>query len=245
MLRLGILAVITSATLTWADQPKWAYSGKAGPPAWGKLDGAYAACGLGKVQSPINIVTKAVVHNPLPAIEFSYQPSAGTVVNTGRTIQVNLVNGGSAVIDGTTYSLVQFHFHTPSEERIDGKVHLLNAHLVHKDSNGNLAVVGLLYNVGKENTVLAPIFDAFPKQTDDKVELTSAFNAADLLPQSQKYYAFEGSLTTPPCSENVKWRVMETEITLSAAQLAKFRARYAMNARPAQPLNGRIVQASQ
>ncbi len=155
-------------------------------------------------------------------------------------MQVNLPAGGAASIDGVEYKLLQFHFHTPSEEKFDGKPYPLVAHLVHKSAQGQLAVVAVLFKVGKENAALKPVFDKLPPKEGDTLAL-EAINLADLLPADPSYYAFMGSLTTPPCSEDVRWQVLKTPVTLSAAQLAAFRKLYKMNARPVQPLNGRKV----
>jgi carbonic anhydrase len=156
---------------------------------------------------------------------------------------VNLPAAGSATLDGVEYKLLQFHFHTPSEEKIDGKSYPLVAHLVHKNAEGQLAVVAVLFKAGKENAALKPVFDHLPAKEGETRKLDVAVDAADLLPANRAYYAFTGSLTTPPCSEEVRWQVLKTPVELSSSQLAAFRKLYRMNARPVQPLNGRKVLA--
>ena len=165
------------------------------------------------------------------------------MVNNGHTIQVNLPAAGAVTLDGVEYKLLQFHFHTPSEEKIDGKAYPLVAHLVHKNAQGQLAVVAVLFRVGKENTALKPVFEHLPTKESETFKLGLDINSADLLPANRAYYAFMGSLTTPPCSEEVRWQVLKTPVELSASQLAAFRRLYQMNARPVQPLNGRKVLA--
>lgn len=210
----------------------------------GELDEGFRTCKTGNSQSPINIEPKRVKKGKPEPINFAYTPSAVEVVNTGHTIQINTPEAGSASIGGTEYKLVQFHFHTPSEEKINGKAYPMVAHLVHKDANGKLAVVGFLFKQGKENQALKDIFTNLPPNEGEKRTVENV-NVLPLLPSDKSYYSFMGSLTTPPCSEKVRWQVMRTPISISAAQLAEFKKLYKMNARPVQPLNGRTVELSQ
>lgn len=235
-------ALVASPQAFAENKPHWDYQGHGGTTHWADLDEGFKTCKLGKLQSPIDIkpksVEKAADGKP---IGFAYTASTAEVVNNGHTVQVNLPAAGTASIDGVEYKLLQFHFHTPSEERFDGKPYPLVAHMVHKNDKGELAVVAVLFNVGKENAALTPVFAKLPDKEGGSQTLES-FNPADLLPADASYYAFMGSLTTPPCSEDVRWQVLKTPVTLSAAQLASFRKLYQMNARPVQPLNGRKVQ---
>ena len=224
-----------------AQAPRWGY-GEAGK--WGDLSAEFKECKLGKEQSPIDIQTKAAEKAKLAAIGFNYKAAAGVVVNNGHTIQVNLTEAGSAKLAGGDYQLLQFHFHTPSEETVDGKNFPLVAHLVHKSAAGGLGVVGVMFKEGKENAALKPVFDAMPAKEGGQAALKANLNAADFLPADKGYYAFKGSLTTPPCSEGVAWQVLKQPVELSKAQIEAFRKIYKMNARPVQPLNGRKVQAS-
>lgn len=223
-------------------QAHWEYTGHGGARHWGDLDPAFATCKLGHEQSPIDIrgATKAA----LPALGFAYTSGAAEVVNNGHTIQVNLPAAGTATLAGGDYTLVQFHFHTPSEEAVDGKRYPMVAHLVHKNAEGKLAVVGVLFRVGRKNDALAPVFAAMPKKAGEKAALAEGFDPARLLPADKGYWAFTGSLTTPPCSEGVRWQVMKQPLEISAAQLKAFRTLYKMNARPIQPLNGRTLEES-
>lgn len=227
-----------------AEQPHhWSYNGKEGPEHWAQLDPGYETCALGHAQSPIDIshTTRA----SLPRIAFDYHASPAEVVNNGHTVQVNLSNAGGIEIDGKPYRLVQFHFHTPSEEHIAGRGFPMVAHFVHQAADGRLAVVAVLFKEGEKNQALASVFNAMPTKAGDKVELGANFAPQTVLPQQQGYYAFAGSLTTPPCSEGVQWRVLKQPVELSHEQLALFQHLYAKNARPIQALNGREVLESE
>lgn len=242
-LLLAAACVLSVAPLAFAQgHPHWSYQGHGSAAHWAELDESFKTCKLGKHQSPINVVTRAAEKSAdAKPIGFAYAAGPGEVVNNGHTIQVNLPAAGSVTLDGVEYGLLQFHFHTPSEEKIDGKAYPLVAHLVHKNAQGQLAVVAVLFKAGKENAALKPVFDHLPAKEGVALKLDVAINPADLLPANRAYYAFTGSLTTPPCSEEVRWQVLKTPVELSASQLAAFRKLYKMNARPVQPLNDRKV----
>jgi carbonic anhydrase len=168
------------------------------------------------------------------------------IIDNGHTVQVNYGAGSSMSVDGKRYDLVQFHFHRPSEETIDGKAYPMEAHLVHKDAEGHLAVVAVLLKQGKESPFLRALWANLPAEKEkEKVVGKVSINAASLLPKNHAYYTFPGSLTTPPCSEGVTWFVLTTPVDLSSSQVARFEKIYPHNARPTQPLNGRVVKASQ
>jgi len=235
-------AVVSSAAL--AEGKHWSYEGKEAPAKWGDLDKEFAVCKLGKEQSPIDIKTKDAKKAALAPIKTAYKSSGGDLVNNGHTIQVNLADGGAAPVPAGEYKLLQFHFHTPSEEKIDGKNFPLVAHLVHKSDAGKLAVIGVLFKTGKENAALKDIFAKLPAK-EGKAPLAANFDTASLLPKSLAYYSFNGSLTTPPCSEGVAWHVLKEPVEISAAQVAQFTKIFKMNARPVQPLGSRTVQVSE
>ena len=241
---LLLSALFAAPALAGGPEPHWDYGSEAGPAKWSGIDSAFKACGIGKRQSPINIETRDSEKGGLKPIMFTYLPGPAEVVNNGHTIQVNLPNSGSARFDGLEYKLVQFHFHTPSEEKIDSMAQHMVAHFVHRAGDSKLAVVGVLFKLGKENAALKVVFDNLPKKQGLTLEIKE-FNPADLIPADPTYFAYVGSLTTPPCTEEVKWQVMRTPIEISYAQLAAFKKLYKMNARPVQPLNGRRVQMLQ
>ena len=242
-LLLATACAIGAATFVHAaDRSHWSYSGHTGTGHWAELDEGFKTCKLGKNQSPIDIVTKHTENvRQGESLAFAYAPGPSDVVNNGHTIQVNLPAGGAISIGGTEYKLLQLHFHAPSEEKIDGKSFPLVAHLVHRDARGELAVVAVLFKLGKENAALKPVFAQLPAREGETRKLDADFDAAQLLPPTRGYYAFAGSLTTPPCSEEVRWQVLKTPVELSSAQLAAFKKLYPLNARAVQPLNGRKV----
>jgi carbonic anhydrase len=237
----AILVAAAPAPRADSSAPQWSYSGENGPEHWASEDPAFATCGLGKRQSPIDI-TSAVAKS-LPPIEFAYQPIALTVTDTGYTMQVNAAAGsGGITVGGKHYDLVQFHFHRPSEERIYGRRYAMVAHLVHRNAKGELAVVAVLIREGKTNAFLKPVFDNFPSGKPEASVTGATLQLGELLPRQRGYYTFEGSLTIPPCSEHVRWLVLKWPVEASAVQVKQYAAHYPDNARPLQPLNGRLVE---
>jgi carbonic anhydrase len=221
----------------------WGYSGEHGPAKWGDMEPEFSECKLGKEQSPIDIRDAKV--GKLPALDFNYTASGAEVVNNGHTVQVNLADGGVLNLDGAPYKLVQFHFHTPSEEKVNGNAFSMVVHMVHSNADGKLAVVAVLLKEGKANAALAPVFDKLPQAEGKKIALDIKVRPADILPVERGYFKFIGSLTTPPCSEGVRWQVLKQPVEVSKAQIAAFRGLYPMNARPVQPLNGRKIEQSE
>jgi len=228
-----------------AEHQHWEYKGEHGAAKWGDISPEFAPCKLGKEQSPIDI--KSAEKADLKPIEFNYKDSAVTVLNNGHTIQFNYDKGSFIKVGDDQYELIQFHFHTPSEEKINGKPYSMVAHLVHKNAEGKLAVVGVLMQEGKqENKFLKSLWSELPaQQSEPKVLANKTTNIAQFLPAKNAYYTFNGSLTTPPCSEGVRWFVLKEPVQISAEQHAAFQKIFPLNARPVQPLNGRKVQESQ
>lgn len=165
------------------------------------------------------------------------------MVNNGHTIQANIATQDNTIkLDGKTYTLQQFHFHTPSEHTINGKTTDMELHLVHQDKNGVLAVVGLLIKEGKENKKLAAVWDKMPKEeSKEEVPLGQKLDARTLLPEDTSTYRYKGSLTTPPCSEGVNWSVVKQPIEMSKEQIEEFKEIFKMNSRPVQPVNEREI----
>ena len=236
---IGVAAHASDAT-----GPHWSYSGENGPEHWGSEDPAFAMCGTGKHQSPVDIGKTSV--KDLPELKFDYKDSALKVTDTGHSFQVNAAGGsGGFTVGEDHYDFVQVHFHEPSEERVHGKQYAMVAHIVHKNAKGELAVVAVLVRKGKENEFLKPIFDNFPGKGSHETDVAGkSVNMGNLLPAHHGYYTFAGSLTTPPCSESVRWFVLKSPVEASAAQLQQFGARYAHNSRPTQPLNDRSIEES-
>ena len=244
-----VAAWLTAATLAAGaaavhaeEHAPWSYSGVTGPEHWASEDAAYATCGSGKHQSPIDIEKTTV--ESLPPIEFVYQPIPLTVTDTGHSFQVNVPPGSGGITVGADhYALVQFHFHRPSEEEVHGHRNSMVAHLVHKSAGGDLAVVAVLIHAGEPNAFLKEVFNHFPPHGTSETKVPgTTLNLGEFLPQHRGYYTFDGSLTTPPCTEHVRWFVLKSPVQASAAQVQQFAARYPHDARPVQALNDRTVK---
>jgi carbonic anhydrase len=244
LIALPLTFIAQNALSPTGSGTKWDYSGKLGPAYWAKLDPAYKACSAGKLQSPIDI-RKAKLNKTLKPIEFHYIAGPMTLVNNGHTVQVNVAPGSYMIANGTRYDLVQFDFHHPSEETVKGKLSDMVVHLVHKDAAGNLAVIAVRLNEGTPNAVLASLWEHLPVTKGATDKTSEEINPAGLLPVDRGYWTFDGSLTTPPCTEGVKWFVFEQEKELSREQLRAFAALYKFNARPLQNPHGRKVEASE
>jgi carbonic anhydrase len=246
---VAIVAVVGLAGIAGvcaaADSGRWTYSGATGPAKWAKMEKDFAACAAGKTQSPIDIPDSEARKGDLSPLLFDYKPSPLRIIDNGHTIQVNYAPGSTISVEGKRYELVEFHFHKPSEEKISGKGHDMEAHLVHRSKDGKIAVVAVLLDEGKENGLIKTLWSHLP-QTKDKENVVDAvkISALELLPRDKGYYTFAGSLTTPPCSEDVKWFVLKTPTQISADEVARFARSYPMNARPVQELNGRDIQAT-
>ena len=221
----------------------WSYEGELGPQSWAKLAPENVSCASGRRQSPIHIEDDATLVGPAEALGFNYVPSDGSVVNNGHTIQVDLQGENVLIVRGVQYKLVQFHAHHPAEERINQKGFAMVMHLVHRSSEGKLAVVAVLLDPGQANPLIQKVWTHMPLDAMDRVKLPKgSVDLNELLPADRRYFQFMGSLTTPPCSEGVLWIVMKQTVSLSREQLRLFAKIFPNNARPIQPLHGRIVR---
>jgi carbonic anhydrase len=239
-LLLSALVALTTSTSWCQHEHSWTYSGATGPEHWSEVS---PTCKFGHAQSPIDITHPE--SKDLPALEFAYQPSPLNVIDNGHTVQVNYAPGSTLKIGDKTYELQQFHFHHKSETAIHGKHSPLEAHLVHKDKDGNLAVVAVLLDQGEANPVVATTWANVSAEKEKAVSRDNVkVDAAQLLPSNRRYFTFPGSLTTPPCTENVTWYVMVDPMTISRAQIEKFAKLYPNDERPVQPLYGRVVLES-
>ena len=223
------------------DPSHWSYEGSTGAENWGNMKPEFALCKSGTQQSPINI-NEAYAQN-LDRLQFFYQPSKLNIQNNGHTIQLNYDGGSFLEVGKDRYQLLQFHFQTPSEEAIGGKRYPMVAHLVHKNEAGQLAVVALLINQGKaDNPLFTQFWENLPSEHNEtKIKDDIKYNVASLLPGNSSYWTFMGSLTTPPCSEGVRWFVLKEPLNISAKQISRFKREFSMNARPLQPLFERAV----
>ncbi|MFG6150179.1 carbonic anhydrase [Halobacillus sp. B23F22_1] len=223
---------------------EWSYDGETGPGQWGELDDAYAACADGKEQSPVNIESAQVEENEGSGdLEINYQSSSFSLANNGHSIQANAVDlENHLVIDEEEYELAQFHFHQPSEHLVNSQRYEMELHLVHETENGDAAVLGIMIEEGEENSTLSYLWDQLPlEETEEDVTIEEPVDLQALLPEDQTNFQYEGSLTTPPCTEEVKWMVFEEPIEMSEEQIQEFKEIYHKNHRPEQPLEGREI----
>jgi len=220
--------------------PHWDYEST----MWQNI--GYTDCG-GIVQTPINILTANTIKSAdLSDVTFNYNAFDIKIVDNGHTVQVNrdATKINNMVIDGVTYDFLQFHYHTHSEHEIDGATDEMEIHLVHQDPiTENLAVVGVMLNANgtTPNDFIESYLNNFPSTEDNEVATTTSIDLDDLIPSNHNYYTYTGSLTTPPCTQGLKWIVLKDKVDVSVAQMHKFEETHHVNARPIQPLNGRIV----
>ena len=219
----------------------WSYEGETGPANWGR-NPAWSQCATGSRQSPIDLRDGMKVD--LEPIAFDYRPSSFNVTDNGHTVEVNVGGGNYISLQGRSYELIQFHFHRPSEERINGKGFEMVVHMVHKDADGKLAVVAVLLERGKPQNLIQTVWNNLPLEKNDTVAPAIVLDPAEVLPVRRDYFTYMGSLTTPPCSEGVLWMVMKEPVQASPAQMALFARLYPLNARPIQASSGRVVKES-
>ncbi len=228
----------------------WGYEGEDGPPYWPKLSPVYAACGEGKSQSPINITQAEAGESSAWKLDYqktklkiSHHAHVDDIIDNGHTIQVTVDGGSTLTTDKDTYVLKQFHFHTPSEHTVDGTHMPMEMHFVHQSADGKLAVVGVMVREGPANENLAKLITHFPTAKGETKHVADV--ELDLkmhLPDNVAAYHYSGSLTTPPCTENVDWMVLRDPITASPEQLAAFEAKLGKSNRPVQSLHGRSLR---
>lgn len=239
---LAFILATCSLSAFASEQMQWSYEGEAAPQNWSKLSAEFSECNNGKNQSPVDIHNALQVH--AAPLSFSYMAGPESVVNNGHSVQVNVPKGNTIVVDSETFTLQQFHFHSPSENTIDGKSFPMEAHFVHSNAAGEIAVVAVMFSVGDENKELAKIWSKMPAELSKPAKITDNVDMGKLLPAYQSHYRFSGSLTTPPCTEGVRWLVIKQPQTLSEAQLEKFQhMMHHANNRPVQDLHGRVIVA--
>ncbi len=223
--------------------PHWSYQGDGGPAAWARLRPEFNLCGNGQRQSPVDIRGGLAVD--LEPVKFAYADSRFGVIDNGHTVQANIAAGSHIEVAGQRFELLQMHFHRPAEERIDGRQFEMSAHLVHRDAQGKLAVVALLIERGPPHPVVQTVWNNLPLEQHQEVPARVPLSLQALLPSDARYFTYMGSLTTPPCSEDVRWIVMRQPVTMSPEQIELFARIYPMNARPVQQLAGRRILQSQ
>ena len=249
----GVLAVVVATTLVSVGpraqwKTHWTYEGATGAAHWGELDPAYAPCKNGKEQSPIDI--RSAEKADLPALQFDYKSAPlKYLINNGYTIRVNYHDapgtGNFLVVGNERYQLTQFHFHRPSEEYVHGKPYEMEAHLMHQSSDGKVVGVTVFLKAGSANRTVQQIWEHMPKTEGQEQEIPGVeIDPAGLVPRETQYYMYMGSLTAPPCTENVRWLVLKTPVEISAEQIRAFAELYPHDVRPLQPLNGRVAKES-
>ncbi|WP_368565219.1 carbonic anhydrase [Pseudoxanthomonas sp. UTMC 1351] len=243
----GLAAALLLASLSLSSTaqnsdppPHWGYAGEVGPEHWAQFESDFGTCSDGRNQSPIDLSN--FIEADLPKIIFNYKPGGHQVVNNGHSIQVNYNPGSSITVDSVVFELKQFHFHSPSENTINGKSFLMEAHFVHADTKGNLAVVALMFEQGHSNKLLEKVWPQVLQVENGKEALRPEVSAADLLPTNHAYYRYNGSLTTPPCSEGVRWLVLKHPAKATAEQLTMVgKAIGHPNNRPVQTVGARSI----
>lgn len=244
----AVLALAFGMAVSAAAQAgaHWNYEGKTGPLGWGKLDPAYKACSEGHEQSPVDI-RGAHLNKALKPIEFHYIAGPVTLENNGHTIMVHVDPGSYIIANGVRYDLVQFHFHHPGEEAVKSKITDMDIHLVHKSADGKLAVIAvrLTMDMGNPNATLATLWEHLPATIGATEKVINMVNPEGLLPADRGYWTYVGSLTAPPCTEGVRWFVLEQDLSISREQLRAFAAVYKLNSRPLQELHGRRIEADE
>jgi carbonic anhydrase len=220
----------------------WSYEGESGPANWSKINVDWAKCGTGKRQSPIDLRDGIKVN--LEQISFDYHPSSFSEVNNGHTIQVMVGGGNFITIGNTVYELQEFHFHRPSEEKINGKGTEMVIHLVHRSAEGKIAIIAVLLERGQPHRLMQTIWDNLPLEKQDVVSPSIVIDPTDALPERRDYFTYMGSLTEPPCTEGVLWMVFKQPMQASPAQMALFSRLYPLNARPVQSTAGRMIKES-
>jgi carbonic anhydrase len=251
-----ILAVILTMTLVACsikttkkinvstEHHHWSYDESTGPEKWGELGEANLVCVNGNEQSPINLEHSLVIEDTdYEGHQIDYEPTTFALQNNGYTVQADAtIETSRIVVEGEEYKLAQFHFHTPSEHQFNGKHFDMELHLVHKNKNDELAVIGLMIKAGEENEILAPLWDALPSEkTKEENAQKYLIDLEALLPQNQTSFHYDGSLTTPPCTEEVDWIIFEQPIEMSEEQVQAFKGIFSENNRPVQPLNEREI----
>jgi len=243
LLSIVIVACSTIWSPTVIAAPNWGYDGDLDPNHWAALQAEYALCGTGQSQSPIDLISKGMVDGT-DLLDIDYHSAPLNEVNTGLTLQMNYAQGSTVTIDDQAYELVQFHFHTPSEHLMDHKPGEMELHLVHKNTEDQLAVVGVMIEPGVTNQALEEILSNTPAGPGQERITDLPVDASQLLPRDRSFYHYQGSLTTPPCSEDVNWVVMKEPIQASTQQIDAFKSRFRANARPVQGLHRRPVSFS-
>jgi carbonic anhydrase len=233
-----VVAAMLATPMLADSAPHWTYEGAEGPTHWSEISKDFLSCQAGDQQSPIDLTSGVVAVPDMVALHWN-EKADWAVVNNGHTIQASGKDAGYITIAGKRYDLLQFHFHHPSEHAVDGKRAPMEVHFVHKAEDGDLAVIGVLMVGGGHNTAFDAIMAAAPK-SHGEAELGEV-DFHSFLPETEHFYRYQGSLTTPPCSETVLWTVMQDPVAVSDEAIEDFGRMFEMNARPLQSAHRRFV----
>lgn len=239
-----VLAIILSFVIPGLvqaaqDGVHWTYEGEHGPQHWGDLAPQFVQCKVGVNQSPIDIVNP--LEADLPPLELDYATRAIELVNNGHTAQVNVEPGNFLRVGGESFELLQFHIHVPSEHRINGKSFLLEVHYVHRNERGELAVIAVLHDPGEDHPKLSKYIGIIPAEVGKPVTFDISLKEMPIMEFNKDYYRYNGSLTTPPCTEGVRWFVLKNTRTVSVERRNIFNGLIGDDARGPQPVNARPV----
>lgn len=240
MNRIWIPLALAACAASPALAQHWGYEGHEGPEHWQDMSADWAICAAGVQQSPINLTQALEADFAAARIEWA-EETAGVVVDNGHTVQVNVENAGGVTIGGTFYSLLQFHFHAASEHTIDGRHSPMEVHFVHRSEAGDLAVIGVMVERGDALPTLSSVWAVMPDESGATPGIAARVHLNDFLPDDQTAFRYQGSLTTPPCSEIVTWTVLTHPVTATPEQIETFETRHPESFRPVQPLNRRYV----
>lgn len=243
MNRIWLPLAIAACAAAPAHAQHWGYEGHEGPEHWQDLDPNWAVCAAGQQQSPINLTHALHAGLGAPEIEWA-EETAGVVVDNGHTVQVNVENAGGITLGDTYYRLLQFHFHAASEHTIDGEHAPMEVHFVHQSEAGDLAVIGVMIERGNSLPTLDRVWAVMPVDSQASPGIAARVHLNDFLPEDREAFRYQGSLTTPPCSEVVSWTVFTAPVTATSEQIHTFEGRHPESFRPVQPLNRRFVLVS-
>nr|WP_185759824.1 carbonic anhydrase family protein [Vibrio pectenicida] len=239
MIKINVIAgSLLVALCSYVQAAEWGYQGDIGPEHWGEFA---QECAAGKNQSPIDINENDTVEAELKSLDIQYNGTVTGLTNNGHTLQAVVRGSNIFTLDGIKFNLAQFHFHTPSENHIKGHGYPLEAHFVNSDKAGHLAVLAVMFDLNThKNKEISKLIKSMP-ETNHTVTLDAPFSVKDMLPKTAKYYRFNGSLTTPPCSEGVRWIVAKSPQTLTLDQAKELELVMGTNNRPLQNHNARVV----
>lgn len=240
-----LLSIAAMAGAQTGSAP-WSYDGRTGPLNWSKLDPAYRACSDGHEQSPVD-VRGAHLNTALKPLEFHYLAAPVTLENTGNLIVVHVNPDSYMVADGVRYELKRLEFHRPSEHAIKGKLTDMDVEMVNASADGKMAIVAvrLTQNLDEPNATLAMLWAHLPTEPHTSQKVAAFVNPEGFLPRDPGYWTYMGSLTTPPCTEGVRWFVLQQDVAVSRDQVRALQRLFRIASRPLQDLHGRKIEASE